>query len=556
MSHKKSNNTSINEKPIYIQYAEDAVNGNIVVCELVKLSCQRFLDDLKRDDLIFDYEAVNKCISFIKVLKHFTGKSSGKNFILQPWQQFIVANIVGFYWKETGDRRFTSSYIEISRKNGKTALAAALCMYFLIADGEDGAEVDLAANSKEQAKIAFSFCSNFAKQLDPKGKYIKPYRDTINLNLNSSKLRVFSSDDSKLDGFNASFALLDEYHSAPNSKVRDVIKSSMGMRRNPHLCTITTAGFNKVLPCYKLRSTGIEILQKIKTDDSFFVIVFSLDDTDDWTNENVWVKSSPNLDITVTKKYLKEQIQSAINNPSEEVGVKTKNLNVWCDSIEVWISDNYINNCTATVDINDFSDCECFIGVDLAAVSDITAVCYLLLKEDDEKLYFKTDYYLPETMLIESPNRELYKHWLRTGQLKITSGNVTDYDYITNDMMKCYDNLLIRKISYDSWNSTQWAITATELGLPLEPYSQSIGNFNKPTRELERLIKQGKLVIDNNEITRWMFRNVALKSDHNGNVKPNKGNGKDKKIDGIIAMIEALGGYLDTPRFSGGITII
>lgn len=116
------------------------------------MSCQRFLDDLKRDDLIFDYEAVNKCISFIKVLKHFTGKSSGKNFILQPWQQFIVANIVGFYWKETGDRRFTSSYIEISRKNGKTALAAALCMYFLIADGEDGAEVDLAANSKEQAK--------------------------------------------------------------------------------------------------------------------------------------------------------------------------------------------------------------------------------------------------------------------------------------------------------------------------------------------------------------------------------------------------------------------
>lgn len=118
MSRKKSNNT-INEKPIYIQYAEDAVNGNIVVCKLVKLSCQRFLDDLKRDDLIFNYEAVNKCINFIKVLKHFTGKSSGKNFILQPWQQFIVANIVGCYWKETGDRRFTSSYIEITSVRDK-----------------------------------------------------------------------------------------------------------------------------------------------------------------------------------------------------------------------------------------------------------------------------------------------------------------------------------------------------------------------------------------------------------------------------------------------------
>lgn len=548
--------TKSNGKPIYIQYAEDAVNGNIVVCKLVKLSCQRFLDDLKREDLVFRYDIVERCFNFISVLKHFTGKSSGKSFVLEPWQKFVVANIVGFYWKNTGDRRFTSSYIEISRKNGKTALAAALCMYFLIADGEDGAEVDLAANSKQQAHIAFDFCSNFARQLDPQGKFLKAYRDTVTMNVNSSKLRVFSSDDSKLDGFNASFALLDEYHSAPNSKVRDVIKSSMGMRRNPHLCTITTAGFNKVLPCYKLRSTGVEILQKVKEDDSFFIIIYSLDEEDDWTNENVWVKSSPNLNVTVTSKYLKEQIQSAINNPSEEVGVKTKNLNIWCDSIEVWISDNYINEVTETVDIDDFIDCETYVGVDLAAVSDITAVSYLILKEDTDTIHFKTDYYLPETMLTESPNRELYKHWHRTGQLKITQGNVTDYQAITNDLTQNYEKLQIKKIAYDQWNSTQWAIESTELGLPLEPYSQSIGNFNKPTRELERLIRSKKVVIDNNEITRWMFRNVALKSDHNGNVKPNKGNGKDKKIDGVIAMIEALGVELDTPRYKGEIFVI
>jgi phage terminase large subunit-like protein len=129
-------------------------------------------------------------------------------------------------------------------------LAAALCLYFLIADGEDGAEVDLAANSKEQAKIAFKFCSTFTKGLDPKGKYLTPYRDSILFDATNSSLKVFAADDTKLDGFNASFGLVDEYHSAKNSKVRDVIKSSMGMRQNPHLCTITTAGFDKSLPCY------------------------------------------------------------------------------------------------------------------------------------------------------------------------------------------------------------------------------------------------------------------------------------------------------------------
>lgn len=134
-------------KPYY-RYAEDVTEGRIVCGDNIKLACRRFLNDLKRPDLDFREAVVDRAIGFISTLKHFAGKSSGKNFILEDWQQFIIANIVGFYWS-SGERRFTSSYIEVSRKNGKTALAAALCLYYLIADGEDGAEVDLAANSKE-----------------------------------------------------------------------------------------------------------------------------------------------------------------------------------------------------------------------------------------------------------------------------------------------------------------------------------------------------------------------------------------------------------------------
>lgn len=539
-------------KPYY-QYAEDVIEGKVVACRNILLACKRFKADLQRADLDFRENVVDRAISFIGTLKHFAGKSSGKPFILEPWQQFIVANIVGFYWTGTSDRRFTSSYIEVSRKNGKTALAAALCMYFLIADGEDGAEVDLAANSKEQAKIAFNFCSNFAKQLDPPTKYLKTYRDSILLNANDSKLKVFAADDSKLDGFNASFGLVDEYHSAKNSRVRDVIKSSMGMRQNPHLCTITTAGFDKTLPCYKLRTTAIEILNNLKEDDSLFVAIYSLDEGDDWTDASNWVKCTPNLDITVTSKYIKEQVQSAINNPSEEVGVKTKTLNLWCDSASVWLPESYIVKNSQKINLEDFDDAECYIGVDLAATSDLTAVSYLIVQDD--RYYFKTDYYLPESALTEKPDRELYKYWRQMGLLKITEGNVTDYDYITNDLVKASEHLCIQSIGYDKYNATQWAISATQLGLPLQEYSQSLGNFNKPTREMERLIKSGKAIIDNNEINRWCFKNVTLKSDHNGNVKPNK-SVKAKKIDGVIAMIQALGMYLSVPRWNNDLIII
>lgn len=537
----------------YYHYVEDVLNGKIVVGELIKLACQRFKDDLQRQDIYFNESVVDKAINFIGTLKHFMGKSSGKHFKLENWQQFIIANIVGWYWKDGNTRRFTSSYIEVSRKNGKTALAAALCLYYLIADGEDGAEVDLAANSKEQAKIAFEFCSSFSKQLDPKGKYLKPYRDNVQFALNNSKLKVFAADDSKLDGFNASFGLIDEYHAAKNSKVRDVIKSSMGMRNNPHLCTITTAGFEKTLPCYKLRSTSIEILNKLKTDDSMFIAIYSLDDKDDWTDKDNWVKCTPNLNVTVTSKYIKEQVQSAINNPSEEVGVKTKTLNLWCDVADVWLPESYIVKASKDIHLEDFRDCECYIGVDLSATSDLTAVSYLI--EKDNIYYFKTDYYLPESALVDKPDRETYKIWKQQGLITITAGNVTDYDYITNDIVAASNILNIQKIGYDKWNATQWAIHATEIGLPLEEYPQTMGNFNRPTKELERLILSGNTVIDNNEITRWCFRNVELKSDYNGNVKPNKGI-KSKKIDGVIAIIQALGMYLTVPHYSNEILII
>lgn len=464
-----------------------------------------------------------------------------------------MANILGFYWKGTNTRRFTSSYIEVSRKNGKTALAAALCLYFLIADGEDGAEVDLAANSREQATIAFDFCYNYAKQLDPSGKLLTSRLKGISFNINSSKLKVFAADASKLDGFNASFGLIDEYHAAPNSKVRDVIKSSMTMRENPHLCTITTAGFDKTLPCYQLRTTCVEILNGVKQDDSMFIAIYSLDENDDWTDEETWIKCTPNLDVTVTKKAIAEQVRSAINNPSETVGVQTKTLNMWCDSVEVWIPENYILKATQNIDLKSFKDEITYIGVDLSATSDLTAVSYLIQKDD--KYYFYVDYYLPESCLYDNPNSELYKKWKNTKQLHITSGNVTDYDYITNDMLRRNEYLRIIKVGYDKWNATQWAINAQDQGLPLEEYSQSIGNFNRPTKELERIILSGKAVIDNNEITRWCFRNVEIKQDWNDNSKPVKSS-RMKKIDGVIAMIQSLGIYLTNPTVANDMIII
>lgn len=519
------------------RYINDILFGNIPSCSYVKNAVKRFERDLKRADLDFREERVSEVLNFISQLKHFTGQHSGNNFIAEPWQVFIAANLYGFYWAGSDLRRFNDAYIEIARKNGKTAFfGSALGLYHLIADGEDAAEVLLAANSKEQAHICFDLTHGFTKKFDPDGSILRTYRSDIKFPETKSFIKVLAADSDKLDGYNASYGLIDEYHSAPDTKVKDVIESSMAMRVNPLLMVITTAGFNKALPCYGMRTNAVEVLSGVKEEDSLFSIIFTMDENDDWKDEKNWIKSNPNLDVTVRRAFLRKQVIKATNSPSEETGIKTKNFNVWCDSSQVWIPDEYILKSTGKLEFSGFKNDECYIGVDLGSTQDMTAVSYEFFKEN--KKYFILKYYLPYESLKTAPNREMYKKWHEQGYLTITPGNVTDYAYITQDMLVVSKTCCIFKIHYDKWNANQWAIDCTELGLPIEPFSQSIGNFNAPTKELERSILSDGVVIDDNPITRFCFRNVVMRNDYNANVKPDKSKAT-QKIDGVIAMIQS-----------------
>lgn len=533
-------------KKKYIQYAEDVLSGKIVTGHYIKLAAERFFRLMYDGRYEFREDKVEQVCEFTSIIHHYTGKHAGKPFVLEAWQEWIVASMYGFYLRGTNERLVQSAYIEMARKQGKSAFASALCLYHLIADGEMNAEVYMAANSKDQAKVSFNMASNFSKMLDPGKEFLDPYRDTIKYERTLSFLKVLAADSSKLDGPNASMYLIDEYHAAKNSGVKDVLQSSQGMRENPMAVIITTAGFDRLGVCYQYREMCTEVVSGLKEDDTLFIAIYCLDKEDDWKDEAVWVKSNPNLGVTVQTKYLKTQVRKAINTPSDEVGIKTKNLNIWCDAEKTWIKDDYILSASANVNLEEYSGLDCFIGVDLSSTSDLTSFSVMI--PTTEKMVWKTFYFLPEAALTEKRFKELYGEWARQGALCITPGNVVDYDFILNKIMEIGQILNIVTIGYDSWNATQFVINCTEKGLPMEPYSQSIGNFNKPTKELERLLLSGVAVIDNNIITRHCFRNVIMARDKNGNTKPSK-QYEEKKIDGVIAMIEALGVYLMCPRY-------
>ena len=533
---------------VYEEYARNVVDGKILACEYVILTCKRFLSDLSNPDLIFRKDKIDMFIRFASVLKHIKGEKGGQNVHFEPWQLLIVASIFGFYRKDSGRRKYQSSYIEVPRKSGKSFLAAVMCLFAFLCDGEPGAEVLIAANSAKQAfEVDFETVSKLAKQLDPKCKRMRQYRDSIRMDSTASKLMVLAADSSRMDGFNCSFGLIDEYHEAPDSKVADVIRSSMGMRKNPHLCTITTAGFNKNGPCYTLHTYSVDVLKGLKTDDSLFVMIYTLDQGDDWLDERLWKKAIPNLGVTTNIEFLRDTINRAQQNSADVVDAKTKQFDIWCDSSTVWIPEDVIKKSMRKVDMGEFikkNNYFVYIGFDLASVSDLTALSFLFIDPETEEYVFKNFYYLPRKALEGKYNSALYSMWASKGYLTLTNSNSTDYNYIKNEILYWYNNLDIQGIFYDAWNSTQLVNDLINEGLPMKSYSQSIGHFSRPTKEYERLVLSDKVVIDDNPINRFCHDNVELKVDINGNCKP-MGDHEKKKIDGVIAQLTALGGYLD-----------
>ena len=530
-----------------IQYANDIVNGRILACRWVRLACQRFIDDLNNPDYYFDEQKYNTITSFCGVLKHYSSGAAGKPFVLEPWEDFIICNIFCLYRTDTHRRKYKSAHISVARKNGKTTLAAVLGLFSLIADGEPASQVIMAANSREQAHIDFDTASIFARQLDPKGKFLKVRRNDIVFQRNNASLKVISADASTGDGLNENCAILDEVHEAPDSKMFDVLRSGQGFREQPLMLSITTAGFRIGGFCHTYEQYCQEVLQGMKTDDTLFALLYTLDEGDDWGDEENFIKSNPNLGVTVKPDWLREQVNQAKNSPTLEVGVRTKNLNQWVSSSCVWIPEHILRSCLRPVDMSEFIDKDnwlVYVGFDLSAVCDLTSLSFLFVDPDAQKYVYKNFYYLPKNALNGKFNSELYKMWSQKGYLTLTDSPTTDYNYIKNQILYWYDKLPIQGIFYDSWNSVQLVNDLTNEGLPMKAYSQSIGHFNRPTKEYERLVLSGNVEIDNNPINRFCHDNVELKIDCNGNAKP-IGDHESKKIDGVIAQLTALGGYLD-----------
>lgn len=523
------------------KYIEDIISGKVLACKYNKLSVERHLSDLKRKDIYFDEESAMRAIDFFSYLKHTKGRNfAGNQFELAGWQAFIIYALFG--WKNLdGSRRFRLSYTEVAKKNGKSTLAAGIGLYMMNADGEPGAEVYSCATTRDQAKIVFNEARNMVKVSPDLSGIVTVFTHNLHNDASLSKFEAISNDYNSFEGKNPYCGIVDEYHAHNDDLLFSNLKAATVARNQSLIWIITTAGFNKVGPCYQFRKMCIDVLEGRLTDDGLFAIIFTQDEEDDWNDPKVWVKSNPNLGVSVLEAALKGEHQQAVNSTTAQVGFKTKNLNIWTDQSAVWIPDARWQMCN-NGKLPDLIGKECWASLDLSSTTDMT-VLGLLFRED--KFYWLPVFFLPGITALERSRKDHvnYDKWIREGWIFETDGDVVDYDYIrikVNELAKQYK---IKSIQYDRWNSSQLVNNLTADGANLVPFGQGYQSMSTPTKELEKMVLNKEIEFGENPVMRWMNSNVEIRTDPAGNIKIDKSRSTEK-VDGMVALVMAIGGYL------------
>jgi len=498
----------------------------------------------KAENSVYSKEAADFVVMFIEQLSHTKGRWAGKKFQLLPWQEQIIRDVFGIL-KPDGKRQFTTAYIEIPKKNGKSELAAAIALYLLFGDGEPSAEVYGAAADRQQASIVFDVARQMVVQspaLSKRSKVLTANKRICN-HANNGFYQVLSAEVGTKHGLNVSGLVLDEVHVQPNRKLYDVLtKGSGDAREQPLYFLITTAGTDTNSICYELHQKALDIIEGRKIDPTFYPVIYGADDADDWTDPEVWKKANPSLGHTISIDKVETACESAKQNPGEENSFRQLRLNQWVKQAVRWMPMDKWDACAFPVDEEELEGRVCYGGLDLSSTTDITAFVLVFPPLDEEDRYIILPYFwIPEETVDLRVKRDHvpYDVWEKQGLIQTTEGNVVHYGFIEKFIERLGERFNIREIAFDRWGAVQMVQNLEGMGFTVVPFGQGFKDMSPPTKELMKLTLEKRLAHGGNPVLRWMMDNIFIRTDPAGNIKADKQKSTEK-IDGAIATIMAL----------------
>jgi len=535
------------------------------------------------EDCWFDADAADYYIGFIETCcTHIEGALAGEPFKLERWEKAIFANLFGWYrfdFLNRPVRRYRKVFIYVPRKNGKTPIAAAAHNAIFFLDDEAGQINILAAASRDQATKLYRHIDGMIKNEPEMSKRCRRYATTRSITRNDNSVtKVIPADDKVAHGDNPHFQAIDELHAQPDRKLYTALNSAMSSanRAQPLLFMITTADYDRPSVCNDEYRFACKVRDGIIDDpitaQSYLPVIYEAMHVneagrlveDDWTNEKTWYKANPNLGVSKSIDYMREECHRARQDPALENDFKRLELNIRTQQAQRIIPMETWDECGGEIDWTAFDGKPCWAALDIGAIRDFASLVLLFASEmgdpvaveyedlrgDKQVMNFvRRDYWarhfcwLPESPATRDPKMESQiLVWSQAGHITRTPGNVVDYDQVGADIARTLRPYALQQFAIDQGFQGMQITQDLQKIFGEETvvaFRQGIISMAPPFRELMQLLMLGRLHHDRDPVLRWMASNVAAEQ-RGGLIKPSKDK-SDEKIDGITALTMAIG---------------
>jgi phage terminase large subunit-like protein len=541
------------------QYLDEIRAGRIAACKKIRAVYERecgWMDNPPEGfPYRFDETAGNRPIAFIEAFCcHSKGKWARKPLRLELFQKAKIQLAFGWVDKQTGLRRFREVVDVRGRKNGKSTETAAIELFMLVGDKEHGADVFACANKLDQSKLIFDEAVNMRSQSEALRNITRKRQWDIYFSATFSTLKPLAADTKTMDGLNAHFFSLDEFHEASNSKIYDVLVQSQSSRQQPMAWLISTNGFvremffdDKYNYC-----ASVALWQPGFDDYRLLPLLYELDSREEFADPKCWVKANPGLHSIKSAETLADNVDKAKRDPKFLPTILTKDFDLPENTATAWLDFASAVNETA-VSMEYLEHSYAVGGCDLSSVRDLTAATLLIRKPNDPNFYVLQQCFLPRARVeaLEQTNiREApYKQWADQGWLTLCEGATVDFRAVTQwfvDMVQKHD---VRPlfIGYDRALAGYWAEEMVQAGFDIEKIAQGAKTWTYPFKQLAGLFEEHRVVYQNSPMLRWAVLNTGVKSlnaDGIQSQQPVK-TSESRRIDPLVSLLNAYTCYLN-----------
>jgi len=486
----------------------------------------------------------NRVIAFIeRFLKHDKGEMAGKPLLLLDSQKEIIR---GLYdpLDENGRRLIRAALGFIPRKGGKSTFAAALAVYETFDRGA-GAQVVVAANSRDQAALLFMSAANMIEQcpeLKARAVISRAQKRVVD-RLTRSSFRAISADGSTAHGLDLTFWIFDELHAAPSRELFDILSTSTGARSEALGLVISTAGFDKQSILGELYDHAKRVLAEPEIDPSFYAYVAEAGESDPWDDEATWFKANPALGIFRDLGEMRQLAARAKQIPAQIDAFKRLYLNIWTAAESSFMDLTAWSECSGAATDAELMNGTAYAGLDLSSTTDLTSLS-IVFRLADDRVAVRTWNWIPGANLRdrELRDRAPYGEWIKQGRIEATPGEVIDTRIVSRRVIEECARWNVRHLAFDRWGASSLTQGFSDAGLDIFSHGQGFATMSAPVKHLQELVLQRRLMHGGCPVLRWAAACATVLSDPAGNIKLAKPPVMTytKRIDPLIATVMAL----------------